>query len=239
MKGLILAAGLGTRLMPLTRRVPRCLIPIQDRPVIMRSIIMMRNAGITDILLDTCHLAHRVEEVVGDGADLGVNLQYLREADLGGIGEALHRACPLLGKDSFVVVNGDVIADLDLADVLDHHEQQGADATIVLRSDPDATRHGALDFDGDASLSALLGETADETGFLQAAGIRVLGTRIYDYLSPGRPCRLSDALADMVRSHCHMEGYLMDGYWSDLATWEKYGHVLWEIGRGFVPEVRE
>ena len=202
-----------------------------------RSIIMLRNAGIRDIIVNTCHLAPRVEARIGDGSDLGVNLHFLREHDLGGIGTALLRARHLLGEEPFVVINGDVIADLDLGDVLSHHVETGADATLVLRPDGQATAHGPLDFDGATSLTTLIGRDPDEAGFLHATGIRVLGPRIFDFLAPKPPSGLSDARAAMVRGHCAIEGYVMDGYWADLTTWEKYGHVLWEIGRGFVPEI--
>lgn len=236
LKGLILAGGKGTRLFPLTRRVPRCLIPIQDRPAIHRPILLMKSAGITDIIINThCH-AERVKALLGSGENLGVNLTYCHEESLSGIGAAIKLAQPLLGDDPFVVMNGDVVADIDLSDVIVYHVEQQADATLVLRPERGARAHGPLDFDADVSLSTLIGEAPDEAGFLQAAGIRVLSPRAFEFLRSSRSQSLAEALAAMVRAGCHIEGYVTDGYWADLRTWEKYGHILWEIGRGFVPE---
>jgi NDP-sugar pyrophosphorylase family protein len=236
LKGLILAGGKGTRLFPLTRRVPRCLIPIQDRPVIHRPILLMKSAGIVDIVINTHYLASRVQDMLGDGERLGVHLTYCHEPELRGIGAAIKAAQGELGEGSFVVMNGDVVADIDLSDVLSYHQDQGADATLVLRPEKGTRAHGPLDFDGDISLSAIIGEAPDEAGFLHPAGIRVLGPRVFDFLPAARSSSLAETLGLMVQAGCHIEGYVTDGYWADLRTWEKYGHILWEIGRGFVPD---
>lgn len=236
MKGLVLAGGKGTRLFPLTRRVPRCLIPIQDKPVVYRPILLMKSAGITDIVVNTHYLANRVRDVLGTGEKLGVSLTYAHEDELQGIGAAIKNAEELLGKDSFVVMNGDVVADIDLSDVLAYHHDQGADATLVLRPEKGTRSHGSLDFDCDVSLSAIIGDAPDEAGYLHPAGIRVLSPRVFDFLHSGRTLSLAETLALMVQAGCHIEGYVSDGYWADLRSWEKYGHILWEIGRGFVPD---
>ncbi|NDD28971.1 MAG: nucleotidyltransferase family protein [Proteobacteria bacterium] len=235
LKGLILAGGKGTRLFPLTRRVPRCLIPIQDRPVIHRPILLMKSAGIVDIVVNTHYHSKRVCDYLGTGEKLGVNISYSHEDALHGIGAAVRKAQPLLGDEPFVVMNGDVLADIDLSDVLTYHTDQHADATLVIRPEREARVHGPLDFDTDVSLSALLGEDPVEGSFLHPAGIRVLSPRVFEFLSTGT-CFLGETFARMVGAGCHLEGYLSDGYWADLRCWEKYGHILWEIGRGFVPE---
>lgn len=234
MKGLILAGGKGSRLFPLTRRVPRCLIPIQDKPVIYRPILLMKSAGITDIIINTHYLASRVQEILGSGEKVGVNLTYSHESELKGIGAAIKAAQSALENESFVVMNGDVVADIDLSDVLAYHDEQEADATLVLRPEKGTKAHGPLDFDGDVSLSAIIGDAPDEAGFLHPAGIRVLSPRVFDFL--GRSTSLAETFAQMVQAGCHIEGYVSDGYWADLRSWEKYGHILWEIGRGFVPD---
>lgn len=235
MKGFILAGGTGTRLLPLTRRVPRWLVPIQDRPVIYRSILLLKSAGILDIVVNTHHLAKRVSEALGDGEALGVRITYSHESELRGIGAAIKNAQPLLDGDTFVVINGDVVVDIDLSGVVSYHRDQKADATLVLRPDATARTHGPLDFDDQISLSTLIGESPDESGFLQPAGIRVFDPRVFTYLQGGHQT-LAETLAFMVKQGCRIEGYITDGYWADLRTWERYGHILWEIGRGFVPD---
>ncbi len=239
MKGLILAAGKASRLMPLSRRVPRCLIPINGKTLIQRAILLLKSAGITDIFLDVHHLADRIQDRMSDGQKYGVNLRYISELELHGITGGLRRAQKVLDSDTFVVMNDNIIADLDLADVLSYHEEQKADATIVLRPTPGTRTHGSLDFDAEVSLSALIGEAPDEAGYLGPTGIRVFSPRIFDFMPEGVSRSLAETLSLMVQSECHLEGYVMDGYWADLTTWEKYAHILWQAGRGFVPEPPE
>lgn len=236
MKGFVLAAGKGTRLFPLTRRVPRWLIPIQDKPVIYRPILLMKSAGVLDIIVNTHHLANRVEAALGHGEKLGVNISYSHEDELHGIGAAIRNARSMLGNEAFIVMNGDVVADIDLSDVIAYHEDQSADVTLVLRPEKMARMHGPLDFDGDVSLGTIIGNAPDEAGFLHPTGIRVFGPRIFEFLEGKRDPSLADTLSEMVQAGCHIEGYVTDGYWADLRNWEKYGHILWEIGRGFVPD---
>lgn len=222
--------------MPLTRTVPRCMIPINGRPIIERAILLLKSGGIRDIIVDTHHLSDRIQDRVSDGEKLGVQLRYLREPNLAGIPAGLRRTQPALGGESFVVINDGVLADLDLADVLAYHEEQKADATLVLRPSPGSRSHGSLDVDGDISLSALIGDDPDEAGYLTPTGIRVFGPRLFDFIPDGTTRSLAETLSLMVQAGCHIEGYVMDGYWADLNTWEKYAHILWQVGRGFVPE---
>jgi len=201
--------------------------------------MLLKSAGITDVVINTHHLADRIKDRLGDGEKFGVSLHYAYEPTLGGIAAGLKRAHRVIGNEPFVVMNDCVIADLDLADVLAYHEEQGADATLVLRPAHGVRHHGPLDYDAEVPLSALIGEAPDEAGFLSPSGIRVFGPRIFDFIPEGSTRSLADTLALMVQSGCHIEGYVMDGYWGELNTWERYAHILWQVGRGFVPEPPE
>ncbi len=235
MRALLLAGGRGSRLHPLTLRVPRCLIPIQGRPVIHRVLQLLRSVGLTEVVVNTNVLADKVQEALGQGERHGVTLTYSHEHEIRGIGAAILAARPFLENDDFVIINGDVVIDLDLADVLAYHQEQKADVTLVLRPDKGAHTHGPLDFDNDISLSTILGESPDSAGYLSAAGIRVATPRLFDFLGH-HDLSLSSTLTRMVKAGCHIEGYVTDSYWADLSTWEKYGHILWELNRGFVPD---
>jgi len=239
MKGLILAAGKGTRLLPLTRHVPRCLIPVNGKPIIHRAVMLLKSAGIDDIFVNVHHLGDRIQERLADGRKFGVNVRYVREIELSGLPAGIRSVHKFLNGQPFVVMDDNVVADLDLADVIAYHEEQGADATIVLRPVPGAKAHGRLDVDGDISLSALIGEAPDESGYLGPTGIRVFSQRVFDFIPEGTTRSLAETLALMVQAECHIEGYVMDGYWSDLNTWEQYAYLLWQVGRGFVPEPPE
>ena len=166
----------------------------------------MKSAKIYDIIVNCHHLEERIREALADGSRLGVRLQYAIEPDLMGIGAALKRAQSFLKRETIVLMNGDIIADLDLEDVLAYHQEQQADATLVLRPQPGARSHGSLDTDGEISLSALIGEAPDEAGYLHPTGIRVLGPRVLDFIPNGQPCSLSETISKMVQAGCHIEG---------------------------------
>lgn len=215
------------------------MIPVNGRPLIHRSILLLKSAGIEEVLIDTCHMADFIFDRLPDGTKLGVKLQYYREAELSGIPAGLKRAQKYLNGEAFVVMDDCVIADLDLADVITYHHEQEADATIVLRAMPGAKTHGSLDADGQASLSALIGDSPDESGYLCPTGIRVFSPRIFEFIPDGCTRSLAETLSLMVQAGCQIEGYVMDGFWAELTTWEKYGQLLWQVGRGFVPEPPE
>ena len=108
MKAMILAAGRGERLRPLTDRIPKPLLPIAGEALIVHQIRWLRRAGITDIVVNLHHLGEQIEERVGAGRDLGVNVRYSREATLLDTGGGVKAARPLLGAAPFLLLNGDI-----------------------------------------------------------------------------------------------------------------------------------
>ena len=236
MKGLILASGRGSRLMPLTRTVPRCMIPVNGKTIFERQILSLKSVGVTDIVVTLHHQARFITERYPDGSKLGVNLRYVIEQDLRGLGGGIARAREALAGDSFIVFNDNIIADLDLADIVAYHDEQHADATLVLHSLPELGAHGTLEYDTATSISSLIGDAAGETGFLRNAGVRVLSPRIFDHMDLRTPPSLGDTLTAMRAKGCVIEGYVLESFWAELCSWESYASLLWQIGRGLVPD---
>jgi mannose-1-phosphate guanylyltransferase len=136
MKAMILAAGLGTRLRPLTEIRPKPLVPVVDRPLIWHLAEGLKGAGVTDLVVNTHHLADQVrEEVLGKNFPLPVTVSP--EPAILGTGGALWRARDLLGDRPFLVVNGDIYTDLDFAAVYAAHLARRPLATMVLRDEPE------------------------------------------------------------------------------------------------------
>lgn len=105
---MILAAGRGTRLLPLTERVPKPMIPIHSEPLIVHQLRWLRRAGITDVVINLHHLANQISDFLGDGSQWGVRIQYSVEEELLDTGGGIVRALPLLGNERFAVLNSDV-----------------------------------------------------------------------------------------------------------------------------------
>ena len=131
MQALILAGGEGTRLRPLTRTVPKPVVPLVDRPFIRFMIDWLHGHGVDDVVMSCGRLASGVRNVLGDGSALGITLRYVEEPRPLGTGGALKYAEPLLGE-RFLMLNGDVLTDLDLTAQIEQHERTGARATLAL-----------------------------------------------------------------------------------------------------------
>jgi NDP-sugar pyrophosphorylase family protein len=140
MKGLVLSAGYGERLRPLTEKTPKPILEVGGRPLIHYPLLMLKRAGITDVAINVHHRAAEVERTLGDGAALGLRITYSPERVLAGTGGPLVVLRDYFGKQPFVLLNCDTILDLDLAHMIGFHRERGGLATLVLRAggDPDA-----------------------------------------------------------------------------------------------------
>ena len=144
MRAMLFAAGLGTRLRPLTDSLPKCLVPVNGRPMIDYPLLLLRHYGIHEIVVNVHHFADRVEAYLGDGSGFGVEIAYSREETLLDTGGGLLGARRFLDDGTFVVVNSDVLIDLRLDAVLRFHRERQAAATLVLRKDPAADAYGSI-----------------------------------------------------------------------------------------------
>lgn len=111
MKAMILAAGRGSRMMPLTANTPKPLLKVNGKPLIQHLIEMLAESGITELVINHSYLGEKIEQAMGDGSQLGVNIQYSPEKSLLGTGGGIVNALPLLGDEAFVLVNSDVWTD--------------------------------------------------------------------------------------------------------------------------------
>jgi NDP-sugar pyrophosphorylase family protein len=118
MKAMVLAAGQGTRLHPLTEHTPKALVPVAGRPMIEYSLLLLRRYGIRDIIINLHHLGDQIEHYLGDGKQLGLQITYSKEPELLDTGGGLLKAKPFLQDGTFVVINTDVLIDLSLSDSL-------------------------------------------------------------------------------------------------------------------------
>lgn len=145
-KAMILAAGLGTRMRPLTDRCPKPLLPAGGKPLIAHHLERLRAAGIREVVINVSYRAEQIIEALGDGAGFGLSIAWSRESEPLETGGGIRRALPLLGEAPFLLVNGDVWCDLDPAPLA---LPEGDLAHLVLVDNPDHHPHG--DFHLDAS----------------------------------------------------------------------------------------
>ncbi len=117
MQAMILAAGRGARLKPLTNTLPKALIEVQGKPLIEHQIRSLVASGIKDIVINVCHLGHMIQNFLGDGTRFHCNIRYSVEDELLDTGGGIFRALPLLGKDAFLVLNGDILTNFFLKEL--------------------------------------------------------------------------------------------------------------------------
>jgi NDP-sugar pyrophosphorylase family protein len=152
LRALILAAGRGERLRPLTLMTPKPMLELGGHPLIQYPIAMLKRAGIIEIAINLHHLADKIQNGLGDGSELGVKIKFAPEPLLLGTGGPLNGLREFLGSDTFVIANSDTILNLDLAAMIQFHRSRGALATIALFSPANADYYSRLEIDADSRI---------------------------------------------------------------------------------------
>ena len=126
MKAMILAAGYGKRLQPLTNKIPKPLLPVAGKPLLQHHIEHLASIGITDIVINTCWLAQQIEDYFGDGSNYAVNITWSRESKPLETGGGINKALPFLGEQPFLLVNGDIWTDFLFSTISDYQFNSSA-----------------------------------------------------------------------------------------------------------------
>jgi NDP-sugar pyrophosphorylase family protein len=227
MKGMVLAAGRGTRLHPLTEQTPKALIPVAGRPMIEYSLLLLKRYGIRDIIINLHHLGDQIQTYLGDGERWGLQITYSKEPELLDTGGGLLKAKPFLHGDTFIVINTDVLIDLSLTELIAFHGQNGAAATLVVRPDPLADQYGSLEIDTEGRIRRFLethtpGMQSVPTTKVMFTGVQVLEPRVFDYMEPDNGMRkfstTKDTYPRMLLQQERLFGFRFEGFWQDVGT---------------------
>ena len=222
MHAMILAAGLGTRLRPITDNLPKPLVPVVGIPNIIRTVRHLQAAGFDRIVVNTHWRPEVLKQRLGDGAAFNVEIRYSDEPVLLGTGGGIKKALPLLGKDPFVVINGDALFAPHLKRLLHFHETRGAAATLVLRRSPDAKTYGAIGIDSDARIRRMVwvGEDTPNLTNLMFCGVHVITPEIARRL-PDEGCIVRKTYAPFIAEGGVLAAVEDNGYFCDLGTKER------------------
>ena len=215
MKAMILAAGRGERLRPLTDEIPKPLLKVAGQSLIEYHIYNLAKAGFKDIIINTAWLAEKIHQQLRDGSDYGVNIQYSDETEALETAGGIINALPLLGNEPFLVVNGDIWCDFDFSTwnfstlpELNNSTQ----AHLVLVNNPDHNQKG------DFSLQNGLIKNTGDTMFT-FSGIGVYSADFFAKQESG-----ISPLAPIIRNKCEddlVSGQFYDGLWTDVGTLER------------------
>jgi NDP-sugar pyrophosphorylase family protein len=236
MKAILLAGGKGTRLRPLTLHTPKPIVPIFDRPFLRYQIDLLRKVPeIDEIVLSLNYQPGRIQEVFGDGSDLGIHIRYVVEPTPLGTGGAIKFAAGDDVKDSVVVFNGDVLTAVDLPALLALHRERKSKATITLTPVDNPSAYGLVETDADGNIKAFLEKPpADQiTTNLINAGIYVLEPDTFDRIPPETAWSIERAyFPSLIERGETFVAYEYRGYWIDIGTPEKYRQVHDDVMAG-------
>ena len=240
MKAMILAAGLGTRLRPLTDSIPKPLLPISGTPLIVWNLLLLRKGGIREVMINLHYLGPMIEEVLGDGSHWDMQISYSHESELLGTGGGLKAAEWFFDGQPFFVMNGDTLIDLDLRSFLNFHHSHGGVASLVLRDDPQAAQWGAVESDDQDSILRINGQGVPKDASRSAltsrmfAGVHILHPSIMDDAPTGTFFSIIDSYTHALAEGSRMLGFVHTGYWSDIGTVQRYAQAQVDVDAGLM-----
>lgn len=231
LKAVVMAGGEGTRLRPLTSNQPKPMVSILSKPVMEHIIELLKGHGITDTVVTLQFLPQVIKSYFGEGTDLGVTLSYaIEETPLGTAGSVKNAEGYL--DETFIVISGDVVTDIDISQVIDFHKKKKALATLTLKSVENPREFGVVITGKDGRIQKFLekptwGEVFSDT---INTGIYVLEPEVFDYIPADKPFDFSrDLFPLLLKEGKSLYGCTVKGYWCDIGNVQQYIQVHQDI----------
>lgn len=236
MQAIVLVGGEGTRLRPLTSDVPKPAVTLVDRPFLAYAIEWLAAHGVTEVVLACGFLPDVLKDALGGHEHAGVTITYAVEPEPLGTAGAIRFAAEALGDrldERFLALNGDVLADLDLSALARAHEERGATATIALHPVADSSAYGLVRCDEEGRVLEFLEKTGEAVPGEINAGAYVLERSVLDLVPAGRSVSIEREVFPRLVGE-GLQGLLLEGYWMDIGTPERYLQASWDILEGRV-----
>jgi NDP-sugar pyrophosphorylase family protein len=238
MKAMILAAGLGTRLRPLTNDIPKPLLPVGGKPLIYHHLQLLKKYGVTDVFINVHYLGDKIIDQLGNGDRFGMKITYSKEPEILGTGGGIKKLQAALGDATFLVMNADILVSLDLERLVSFHQKKEGLATLVLRKEEKVDTFGVIALDPQDQIRDILGKvrSKEDLGLrrLMFTGIHVMEPQVLDFIPAGRFYSIIDAYIEMLRQDELIAGYLMEGYWNDIGVLDRYEKANHDFKQGFI-----
>lgn len=219
MKAMVLAAGLGTRMRPLTTLRAKPVLPVLNRPLLHWTLELLSRHGVSEVFVNLHHLPATVKKSLQGGEDFGLDVRYSMEPEILGTAGGPRRIRRRLGDDPFLLVNGDILFDFDLSLLLQRHRASGARATLALLPNPDPRVYGPIVTGPRGDVRSLVGLPKPAPGKVSMfSGVHVMDPALLDRLSPGPSDSVRELYAPLVAEGGHVLGVRLPGFWYDLGT---------------------
>ncbi|GAB2981887.1 mannose-1-phosphate guanylyltransferase [Saccharothrix stipae] len=235
-EAVVLVGGKGTRLRPLTLSAPKPMLPTAGVPFLTHLLSRIREAGITHVVLGTSYKAEVFEEHFGDGAALGLELEYVVEDVPLDTAGAIRNVAHKLRERDVVVFNGDILSGVDLRAVVDTHRKAEADVTLHLVRVEDPRRFGCVPTDADGRVTAFLEKTEDPPTNQINAGCYVFRREVIEGIPAGRPVSVErETFPGLLAAGARLQAYVDASYWLDLGTPAAFVQGSADLVRGIAP----
>lgn len=231
MKAVILAGGKGSRLLPLTKKLPKPLVPLLNKPVMEYSIELLKKHGITDIIVTLQYLSDKIMSYFGDGSKWGVNLTYqIEDIPLGTAGSV--KNTEQLLNEPFIVISGDALTDFDLIDGLVFHLQKRALLTVFMKEVKNPAKFGIIQTNSDGQIQRFLEKPQKEQEFSRIVntGIYIVDPLVLSFMEKNKPCDFStEIFPKLMEKKMGLFGFQSKGYWKDIGSHEDYRQAQYDM----------
>ena len=231
MKAMILAAGFGTRLHPLTEMKPKALMPVANKPILARNIEYLISHGITEIIVNAHHHHQQIVDYLRDNSSFGLNIEVKVEPEILGTGGGIKNTEDFWDKEPFLVINSDILTDINLAAVYQVHQTSGALVTLALH---DCEPFNQIQVDDRWNITDIAkGNLPDRLAF---TGIHVINPEILSHIPRGLFSDIIECYRQLIRLGKSIRACLVKGhYWRDIGSIETYLQANRELaGNSFV-----
>ncbi len=247
MKAMILAAGVGSRLDPLTRAIPKPMVPIVNRPVIEHIVHDLKKHGFTEIRINLHYLGDVIQAYLGDGSRFGVQLSYAQEDKLWGDAGSVKRSQEFFGGETFMVVGGDDISDINLSEVVAFHKAKNAASTITLTPVEDPSQFGIVITEEDGRITRFLEKPKGGDVFSNTAntGVYLFEPAVFDLIPADTFYGFgNNVFPQLLAEGKPLYGFLSHAFWKDVGNLQVYRQTNFDALGGKValdfpmPQVR-
>jgi NDP-sugar pyrophosphorylase family protein len=241
MNALVLAAGLGTRLRPLTDACAKPAIPVAGEPLIRRIVRWLAAHDVNDLVVNLHYLPQTLTAVLGDGSDLSVRVRYSWEQPriLGSAGGP-RLALEIIGSDTFIIANGDTLTDLDVRALVDAHRRSDALVTLALVPNREPEKYGGAIMNEGGTVTSFAARGPSAKGSYHFIGVQMVRAEAFRQLTAGQPAASIGGLYDalIAARPGSIRGYVSDAAFWDIGTPEDYARTSAEfekIEKGYAP----
>lgn len=237
MKAMVLAAGVGSRLDPLTTQLPKPLVPVANRPVMQHILSLLKKHGFNDVISNLHYLPEKIETFFGDGAMLGMNLEFRCERELSGDAGGVRACKDFLGTDTFVVLMGDLLTEADLTAIVNEHKSKKALASIAVKQVEDVSQFGVALFNKDGFIHGFQEKPAASEALSNFAstGIYVLEPEVFSHMPASGTYGFGRQLfPKLVAEKLPILAIETKDYWSDVGTINQYKKANFDAAAGLL-----